>query len=107
MPDNALQYSQDGQYSAVLGGATTGTLATDAARLCNIIFTSAGTAALSIYDGTNQTAGKLVYTSPTNPTAARVDRVGIPLSTSTIFVLGAAGTASICVTYNKSNVNGK
>ena len=104
-----FQYGNGGQYklavAAATGAATTGATTALGGILNRIVFATAGTASATIYDGTNQTAGTLIYTSKTNPVAGEVVEVQIPITTQ-LFVLSAAGSPALCLTYSGAGING-
>jgi hypothetical protein len=104
-----LQSSDGGQYklavAAATGAATASATTAAGGSLNRIIFATAGTASATIYDGTNQTAGTLIYTSKTNPVAGEVVIAQIPITTG-IFVLSANGSPALCLTYNGAGTNG-
>ena len=107
MADASIPSGLGGQYYGQFtsGNIETGVYTTGGGRLCRIVTITAGTAVLSIYDGTNSTAGTLIYTSITNDVTGTVKEVQIPFSTGLV-VKGTTGTQGCIVTYNKTGAYG-
>lgn len=106
MADLSVPTNTGGQYTGQFTGGNVETLVyTGAGRLCRTTVITAGTAAYSIYDGTQSTGGTLVFTSITNDTNGTQKDVQIPIATG-IVVKGTTGAAGLSVQYNKSGVYG-
>lgn len=107
-----IQSNNGGQFMQFFAGGNTTASNTAAAggRLCKVAISNfaTGTAAVTIYDGTNQTAGSLVYTisatAASASTGAPLD-LQFPISTG-IFILGTTGSPALAISYNKSGPNG-
>ena len=105
--DNTIRNLSAGQYGAgFAGGNTTSAPYTGAGVLATISVVTAGTAALSIYDGTQVTGATLIYTSATNPAAGTLVTPNLPFSTGLV-ISGTTGAAGLYVSYLKDGVNGK
>jgi hypothetical protein len=100
MADQGIPQNLGGQYnSGFAGGNTSKQVLTGSGRLCRMYITTAGTASLSIYDGTSQTGTTLIFTSLTNDPLGTVKSLDLPVSTG-IFVLGTTGAPGVCLSYN-------
>ena len=107
MADQCLPSQQFGYNAGVFTGGNVETLIfTGSGRVCSLAVTTAGTAVMSIYDGTNSTAGTLIYTSITNSVSGATAILGIPVSAG-IVVKGTTGTQGVSLTYNGPGVYGK
>jgi hypothetical protein len=101
MADKSVPQNSGGQFTGVFTGGNVETLVyTGAGRLNKIHILTAGTAILSVYDGTQSTGGTLIYSTITNDVTGTIKDVQLPITTG-IVVKGAAGTAGVCVAYNK------
>lgn len=106
MADKSIPQNTGGQYVGAFTGGNVETLVyTGAGRLSQFVITTAGTAAFSIYDGTQSTSGTLLYTSITNDTNGTLKSLQIPI-TNGIVVKGTTGSAGLVVTYNKDQALG-
>lgn len=104
--DQALQYNDGGQFNAAIASLTTETLVyTGQGRLCRLNICAAGTASVSIYDGTQSTGGTLIFTSLANDALGVTKVINFPIATG-ILVKGTTGCPGIAVSYNKSGVGG-
>ncbi len=103
MADLSVPQGLGGQYYTIhTGGAVeTAINTTTAGRLCRVTIITAGTAANSIYDGTNSTAGTLIWTDITNRTIGNQVDLQIPVAVG-IVVKGTTGAAGLIVSYNSS-----
>lgn len=106
-----IQSTNGGQYRQTFaGGNVTGSNTTAAGgRLNKVIIAASGTAAVTIYDGTNQTAGSVLYTI--NATAASSSApspidLQVPIVTG-IFVLGTTGSPALVLSYEAAGPNGR
>lgn len=101
MADKSVPQNSGGQFTGVFTGGNVETLVyTGAGRLNKIHILTAGTAILSVYDGTNSTAGTLIYSTITNDVTGTIKDVQLPITTG-IVVKGTTGSAGACVAYNK------
>jgi len=106
MADLVARDSKAGQYGTLITSATTETLVyTGAGLVCRFNVVTAGTASLSIYDGTQSTGGTLIFTSLTNDAVGTVKDVQFPVSTG-IVVKGTTGVPSIALSYSKAGPSG-
>lgn len=107
MADLSVPQNLGGQYGAIHTGGNVETAinTTAAGRLCRVTIITAGTAANSIYDGTNSTAGTLIWTDITNRTVGQQVDLQIPIATG-IVVKGTTGAAGLYVSYNKTGALG-
>lgn len=102
MADLSTPTTRGGQYYGQFTSGNVETLVyTGGGRLNKVITITAGTAVLSIYDGTQSTGGTLIYTSITNDVTGTVKELDIPV-TNGIVVKGTTGTQGAVVTYNKT-----
>lgn len=107
MADQCIPRPDYGYYAGTFTGGNVETLVyTGSGRVCNLAVTTAGTAVMSIYDGTQSTGGVLIYTSITNSVTGATAILGIPVSAG-IVVKGTTGTQAVCLTYNGPNPLGK
>lgn len=106
MADKSIPQNTGGQYNAAVTSGSSETLVyTGAGRLCKITIITAGTASISIYDGTQSTGGVLLYTSITNDVLGTIKDIQAPITTG-IVVKGTTGGGGVCVTYNKDQALG-
>lgn len=106
MADLSVPQNTGGQFTGQFTSGNVETLIyTGAGRLCKLHIITAGTAVLSVYDGTNSTTGTLIYTTITNDVTGTIKDVQLPIATG-IVVKGTTGTAGAVVAYNKSGVLG-
>lgn len=107
MADATILSGRGGQYTGQFtsGNVETAVYTTGGGRLVNIVTITAGTASVSIYDGTNSTTGTLIYTSITNDVTGTIKEANIPFSTGLV-VKGTTGTGGFIVTYNKTGAYG-
>ena len=95
-----------GQYNAAFAGGNTETLIyTGSGLVGNFVITAAGTAVVSIYDGTQSTGGTLIYTSITNDVTGTIKTINMPFTTGLV-IKGTTGSATAAVGYFKSGVYG-
>lgn len=106
MADASIPQNLGGQYIGQFTGGNVETLIyTGSGRLCRTTIITAGTAAYSIFDGTQSTGGTLVFTSITNDTNGTQKDLQIPI-TNGIVVKGTTGAAGLVVGYNKTGAYG-
>lgn len=106
MPDLSVPQNVGGQYIGSFTGGNVETLVyTGSGRLCRITIITAGTAAFSMYDGTQSTGGVLLYTSITNDTNGTQKDLQFSITTG-IVVKGTTGAAGLVVGYNKAGALG-
>lgn len=108
MADLSQPTTIGGQYGSAVTNAVTTDIAvytTGGGRLCKITIITAGTASLSIYDGTQSTGGALMFTSLTNDALGVVKDLGLPFA-SGIVVKGTTGSPGVFLTYNKTSAYG-
>ncbi len=102
MADQSIPNTRGGQYyGQFTGGAVETLVYTGGGRLCKVVTITAGTAATSIYDGTQSTGGTLIYTSITNDVAGTIKELDISV-TNGIVVKGTTGSMGCIATYNKT-----
>jgi hypothetical protein len=107
MAHNVQQVVNAGQYNAAFtgGNVETAIYTSGPGVLNKFAITTAGTASLSIYDGTNSTAGTLIFTSLTNDALGVIKDCGLAFTTGLV-VKGTTGAAGIAVFYSKAGANG-
>jgi len=107
MADASVPQNLGGQYGGLHtgGNVETAVFTSGGGRLCRVTIVTAGTAANSIYDGTNSTAGVLIWTDITNRTVGNQVDLQLPVTTG-IVVKGTTGAAGVYVSYNKTGVYG-
>ena len=106
MADKSIPQNSGGQYTGQFtGGAVETLIYTGAGRLSKIHVITAGTAMVSIYDGTQSTGGTLIYSTITNDVTGTTKDVQLPITTG-IVVKGSAGSAGVVVAYNKDATGG-
>lgn len=107
MPDLSVQSNAGGQYNFAMTANTTAETAiyTGAGRVCKLFVTAAGTASLSIYDGTQSTGGTLIFTTLTNDALGTIKEVQCPVTTG-IVLKGTTGSPGVCISYAKAGQNG-
>jgi len=107
MPSEVLQNSNGGQFNAAVASLTTETLVYTGAGILNkLSITAAGTASLSIYDGTQSTGGTLIFTSLTNDALGTVKDLQFPFANG-LLVKGTTGVPAVGLFYCKAGSNGK
>lgn len=108
MADRSFPYGNYGGYhttSVTAGDAETNVLS-GAGRLNKLSIVTAGTAAFSIYDGTQSTGGILIYTSITNDPVGTVKTLDFPVANG-ITVKGTTGSAGMAVVYTGNGNQGQ
>ena len=106
MADRSIPQNVGGQYNAIFTGGEASTLIyTGAGRLCKIHVITAGTAVVTIYDGTQSTGGTMIYKTITNDVTGTSKDIQIPVTTG-IAIVGTTGSPGLCVCYNKDGVYG-
>lgn len=105
MADKSIPQNTGGQYALTASTTTETAIYTGGGRVCQVVILTAGTAANSLYDGTNSTTGKLIWTDITNRTVGQVVSLQIPVDTG-IVVKGTTGSGGVLVTFNKTDVSG-
>lgn len=107
MADKTLQYNSGGQYTVSAAGANAETaVVTGGGRVCVISYTTVGTVACSLYDGTQSTGGTLLWTSATNPSPGSVTTLNLPYTTGLVYKGTSTASQGICISYNAAGVNG-
>lgn len=106
MADASIPQNLGGQYTGQFTSGNIETLIyTGAGRLCKIAIITAGTAMISVYDGTQSTGSTLIYSTITNDVTGTVKDVQLPIATG-IVVKGTTGSGGCVVGYNKGGVYG-
>lgn len=106
MADLSIPQNSGGQYVGQFTGGNVETLVyTGAGRICKIAIITAGTAMISVYDGTQSTGGTLIYSTITNDVTGTIKDVQLPVATG-IVVKGTTGSGGCAVGYNKSSAYG-
>jgi hypothetical protein len=106
MADKSVPQNTGGQYlTAFTGGNVETLIYTGSGRLCKLAITTAGTASVSVYDGTNSTTGTLIFTSLTNDALGTVKDLQMPITTG-IVLKGTTGAPAFAVCYNKDGALG-
>lgn len=106
MADRSIPQNTGGQFNAIFTGGSVNTLIyTGSGRLSRIHILTAGTAVVTIYDGTQETGGTMIYKTITNDVTGTIKDVQIPV-TNGIAVVGTTGSAGLCICYNKDGVYG-
>lgn len=106
MADKSVPQNSGGQFTGVFTGGNVETLVyTGAGRLNKIHVLTAGTAMVSVYDGTNSTTGTLIYSTITNDATGTIKDVQLPIATG-IVVKGTTGSAGVVAAYNKGGALG-
>lgn len=108
MADKSVPQGVGGQYGGLHtgGDVETAVYTSGGGRLCRVTIVTAGTAANSIYDGTQSTGATLIWTDITNRTVGEQVDLQLPITTG-IVVKGTTGAAGVYVTYNKTGALGE
>lgn len=102
MADKSIPQNNGGQFTGQFTGGNVETLVyTGGGRLNKIHVITAGTAVVSIYDGTQSTGGTLIYATITNDATGTIKDVQLPITTG-IVVKGTTGSAGLTLAYNKT-----
>jgi len=89
-----------GQFSqAVASGAGTVTLKAAPGRLCRIVITAAGTAAVSIFDNASAASGTALFISPATTNLGSIIDVQVPAQNG-ITVSNPASGPNVTVSWN-------
>jgi hypothetical protein len=106
MADASIPQNTGGQYGTLYTGGNVETLIyTGSGRASKFAITTAGTASVSIYDGTQSTGGTLIFTSLTNDALGIIKDLQLPFTTGLV-VKGTTGSAGGYITYNKTGAYG-
>ncbi len=107
MASSVLQNNNGGQFNAAVSSVTTETLVYTGNGIINrISITAAGTASVSIYDGTQSTGGTLIFTSLTNDALGVVKELQFPVANG-ILIKGTTGCPGLGIFYSKGGANGQ
>lgn len=101
MADKSIPQNSGGQFTGQFTSGNVETLIyTGAGRLNKIHIITAGTAMISVYDGTQSTGATLIYSTITNDVTGTIKDVQLPITTG-IVVKGTTGSGGCIVAYNK------
>jgi hypothetical protein len=84
---------------AIASGAGTVTLKAATARLCRILVTAGGTAAVTVFDKATAASGTILFVSPTTTTPGQIFDIQMPAQLG-ITVSDPASGPGITVTWN-------
>ena len=97
--DGAAASNIGGNQTAVIAAAASGVIKASQGRLCNMLITVAGTAAITLYDNASAASGTIIGITPAVTTAGTVYQFQLP-AVNGIYASGGAGSPGVTIGFN-------